>query len=146
MMCQRYFNKPVQAELENLRLKNSGFCYEKSSRLIRVKFVLRKIWTKIHLFYLNLLWKKSGVVFKSLTPFLNTHLQYTLTPHICIPFFRLHTQVSGSFQLKDENHAVVATAPLKDLFHLPHTLLVDNTYDQLLRGQSSQSVQVRKFK
>ena len=49
--------------------------------------------------------------------------------------------MSGSFQLKDENHTVVATAPLKDLFHLPHTLLVDNTYDQLLRGQSSQSVQ-----
>jgi len=55
--------------------------------------------------------------------------------------FRLHTQVSGSFQLKDENHTVVATAPLKELFHRPHTLLVDNTYDQLLRGQSSQSVQ-----
>ena len=66
--------------------------------------------------------------------------------NICVTFFRLHTQVSGSFQLKDENHTVVATAPLKDLFHLPHTLLVDNTYDQLLRGQSSQSVQVRKFK
>ena len=76
-----------------------------------------------------------------------SYSEFILKPAcLYITFFRLHTQVSGSFQLKDENHTVVATAPLKDLFHLPHTLLVDNTYDQLLRGQSSQSVQVRKFK
>ena len=60
---------------------------------------------------------------------------------LTFPFFRLHTQVGGTFELKDENHTVIGVAPLKDLFHLPKTLLVDDTYDQLLRGQTSQSVQ-----
>ena len=91
--------------------------------------------------------EKIGSCFQIVVAFLE-YMNFTvhLKPTYVFRSFRLHTQVSGSFQLKDENHTVVATAPLKDLFHLPHTLLVDNTYDQLLRGQSSQSVQVRKFK
>ena len=56
-------------------------------------------------------------------------------------FFRLHTQVSGAFQLKDENYDLVGILPLREIFHLPEKLLVGDTYDQLLRGQTSQSVQ-----
>ena len=54
---------------------------------------------------------------------------------------RLHTQITGAFELKDENYNVVNILPLREIYHLPGKLLINGTYDELLRGQVSQSVQ-----
>ena len=56
-------------------------------------------------------------------------------------YFRLHTQITGAFELKDQNYNVVNFLPLREIYHLPGKLLINGTYDELLRGQVSQSVQ-----
>merc|ERR1719369_1909657 len=55
--------------------------------------------------------------------------------------YRLHTFVSGAFHLRDENGKLVQNLRLRDVFHAPMTLLVDDTFDQLIRGHASQSLQ-----
>ena len=54
--------------------------------------------------------------------------------------FRLHTYVSGRFELRDHRYRPTRSLKLRDIFHDPLQLLANNTYDELTRGLAAQSV------
>lgn len=55
--------------------------------------------------------------------------------------YRLHTYIAGAFILRNKRYDVSNVMRLRDVFHNPLHLLANNTYDDIMRGLCTQSLQ-----